>query len=205
MQARWNQLWKQVASSEPEPEFQALVAAYGESHRAYHNLGHIEDCLEQLDSAGVSPAHPIEVELSVWFHDVVYKPNSDCNEQESANWANRSLQRGNVENSSIDLICSLILATRHGEPPDCGDAQLVVDIDLSILGRTPEEFWEYEGRIRQEYRWVSWPIYRSKRVELRQGFLERPWLYSTETFRLKYEARARKNLLEAIRVLRARN
>ena len=37
-------------------------------------------------------------------------------------------------------------------------------------------------------------IYRSKRSEILTRFLERPFVYSTDLFRLKHEVAARRNL-----------
>jgi len=202
MQQRFTKLWQSIAASDADEEYAAIAKAYGESHRAYHNLEHIGDCLTQLDSAATRRDHPREVELAVWFHDVVYNTRSDQNEQESADWAARSLAGGGIAKERIALVVSLILATRHAAVPDGLEAQLIVDVDLSILGRPPTEFQEYEQKIRREYRWVPGIIFRRKRAEVLESFLGRPNIYSTEEFRDRYEEAARTNLADSIQVLR---
>jgi predicted metal-dependent HD superfamily phosphohydrolase len=98
-------------------------------------------------------------------------------------------------------IAQLILATRHLTLSDDPDTQLLCDIDLSILGREPAVFDEFERRIRQEYDWVPEPIYRTSRSEILAGFLRRRFIYQTGVFRDQYEAQARANLERLIKKL----
>ena len=84
-----------------------------------------------------------------------------------------------------------------------GDTAVVVDVDLSILGREPAEYDIYERAIREEYKWVPGPIYRRKRAEILESFLARPAIYETRHFVDAYEQSARENLRRAIETLRA--
>jgi predicted metal-dependent HD superfamily phosphohydrolase len=98
-------------------------------------------------------------------------------------------------------VAELVLATRHLTLPREPDGQYLCDIDLSILGREPEVFDEFERRIRREYAWVPEPIYRSSRSEVLAGFLRRRSIYQTEFFRARYEQAARANLERSLRDL----
>lgn len=97
---------------------------------------------------------------------------------------------------------ALILATQHHTLPDVPGAALVVDIDLSILGRPAAEFDRYEAAIRQEYEWVPEPAYRQARLRILDGFVARPAIYQTAFFQERYEAQARLNLARSIQRLR---
>src|ERR1700727_965137 len=59
---------------------EVLRAAYTEPWRHYHTLEHVGACLEALDSAlegsGVLESVKENVELALWFHDVVYDPKN---------------------------------------------------------------------------------------------------------------------------------
>lgn len=78
---------------------------------------------------------------------------------------------------------------------------LLVDIDLSILGRTPSEFDEYENQIRQEYRWVTEETFRKGRAHILREFIRREFIYQTKFFRERYESQARENLRRSLRQL----
>ena len=182
--------------------FASLTAAYSEPHRRYHDGRHIDDCLAQLDSAAGLAEFPEEVELALWFHDAVYEPTSSTNELDSAERALAFLRTAGAEGARSRRVYDHILATRHGDEALRGDAAVVVDVDLSILGREPGTYDVFEQAIREEYRWVPPPIYRRKRAEILSSFLARPAIYSTEHFRRRFEARARENLDRALRSLR---
>ena len=95
-------------------------------------------------------------------------------------------------------VAELVLATKHTSLPASQDEQLLVDIDLSILGAGEHRFAEYEVQIRDEYSIVAEPIFRQKRRAILQSFLDRPFIYSTAHFRSALEARARFNISNAI-------
>jgi predicted metal-dependent HD superfamily phosphohydrolase len=86
------------------------------------------------------------------------------------------------------------MATRHDATPTDSDEQLLVDIDLSILGANRERFAEYDRQVRAEYSWVPGFIYNMKRKGVLKAFLARPSIYNTSYFRERYEQQARINL-----------
>ena len=83
-------------------------------------------------------------------------------------------------------------------PPEDADAALLVDVDLSILGQSGDRFDQYEEQIRREYDWVEAKAFSAGRSAILKSFLQRPFIYSTEFFRKKYEKPARENLVRSI-------
>lgn len=194
----WSLMRRLGGCGEAAASFAALDGAYAEPHRAYHNAAHIADCLRQLDSVHGLAERPDEIEAAVWFHDAVYDPRAADNEERSANWATTALRQGGVEPAAIDRIAAMILATRHSGEPDSPDAALLLDVDLSILGREPDAFAEYDRGIRAEYAWVPDDEYRAGRSAVLEGFLRRPTIYRRDSFRSRYEVQARQNLERAV-------
>jgi predicted metal-dependent HD superfamily phosphohydrolase len=193
--ARWTELWSRLgARGNGHRVLQQLSAAYAEPARAYHTAAHIRDCLTQLDRSRELTARPDEVEAALWFHDAVYVPGAPDNEERSARMAQAAMVDGQVPQELAHRVAELVRATRHQMIPDAADARLVCDIDLSILGREPEIFDDFERKIRREFAWVPEPAYRSSRSEVLAGFLRRRFIYQTEYFRAWYEASARQNL-----------
>ena len=87
--------------------------------------------------------------------------------------------------------------------PTDPDVQLLVDIDLSILGQPEDKFDEYEWQVRKEYEWVPENQFVAGRSEILRSFLDRLAIYSTRFFRNKYEAQARANIATSLARLRA--
>ncbi|MEM8614433.1 MAG: N-methyl-D-aspartate receptor NMDAR2C subunit [Cyanobacteria bacterium P01_H01_bin.105] len=211
---RWQRLCAQfnIDTYEAAQEYKRIVAAYRQSHRAYHTAQHINECLTLLDwVSGPAQGYPW-LEMALWYHDVVYQPRAHNNEQQSADWAVAFLQTHDVASIQIERVESLIMATSHtavsyieasgmeasGSGNATESAGWLVDIDLAILGAAPPRFLEYDDQIRQEYSWVPEAVYRAKRQVVLSQFLQRPVIYQSDLFRERFEAQARENL-EAIR------
>jgi predicted metal-dependent HD superfamily phosphohydrolase len=198
-QARWVGLWAGLgAGGSGLPEFERLQAAYAEPHRFYHTAAHIRDCLTVLDRSRDLASHPDSVEAAIWFHDAVYLPGAPDNEERSAQLAETELRNGAVSPDIVLGVSRLIRATTHQQEPEESDAQLLCDIDLSILGREVTAYDEFERRIRREYAGVPEAVYRRGRSGLLESFLARPSIYATERFRSEYERQARTNLTRAL-------
>ena len=199
MKDRWQTLWHKLATPKvPHDVLDELLRAYAAPNRFYHNFTHIQDCLVIFDQTSFLAAHPAEVELAIWFHDAIYDTRRGDNEQKSAEWAEAVVRQAGLSTEVAERVAASILATRHqGEVTD-RDTQLLVDVDLSILGREPDVFWRYEENIRKEYAWVPQDVFRRERFKILRGFLDRQHIYCHREYRERFESRARSNLEQAI-------
>jgi predicted metal-dependent HD superfamily phosphohydrolase len=186
------------ATGDPLPAADDILAAYAAPERTYHGIAHLDDCLTQLDQAATDAAHRDRVEAALWFHDVVYDSRRDDNERRSAAWARRLCQELSVPAAITAEIERLVGLTDHRTPPTDASGRLLCDIDLSILGRPPEQFDAYDRAIRGEYASVPEEAYRVGRRRVLEGLLAREALYGTNQFRQRYEATARANLRRAL-------
>lgn len=205
MKGRFVKLWQRIrAKAEPENEFAKLSESYSEPHRFYHNLAHIQSCLSELDSARQLIQQPDLVEFAIWYHDAIYEPLAKDNEEKSAQLAYDACLTAQIPEEFAKGARELILATKHNAIPEGLDARILTDIDLSILGKAPQEFDEYERNIQKEYSQVPEEKFREGRSTILQIFLyraENSTLYSTDFFKNIYEAQARKNLQRSIDAL----
>ena len=201
-QERWSEFWKRLgANNDPLPCWHKLRASYSESWRAYHNLNHISHCLTEFDNAKELVVNPNAVETAIWFHDAIYNTRQKDNEERSADLADEFLAGAGISKGFRQSVRELILVTKHNQTPSDSDASLLVDVDLSILGQTPELYAEFEENIRQEYAWVSPADFAAGRSGVLQSFLNRESIFNSEPFRRKYEPQARVNLAWAIKRL----
>jgi predicted metal-dependent HD superfamily phosphohydrolase len=146
--------------------------------------------------------NPIAVELAIWFHDAVYDSRASDNEEHSAEVARTQIEQRTGKPALANSVANLVMATKNHDPSLHPDAPLLVDVDLSILGKPADRFQEYERDIRKEYAWVDPAIFSARRAEILEQFLARPRIFSTKPFSGKYENAARENLQNSIRALR---
>ncbi len=198
---RWLNLMSAWYFPRCENTYTHLVAAYSEKHRRYHNLDHIDECLNHLDCVSDLPDCPDEIEMALWFHDAVYVPHRSDNEFKSAVWAEKFLVANGAPAAAIKRVYDLIMATLHSSDAETRDQSFIVDIDLAILGTDPDRYRRFETGVREEYKWVPWMIYRRKRADILAGFLERPRIYQNGCFQDRFESQARANLSAAIEAL----
>ncbi|MES2890090.1 MAG: N-methyl-D-aspartate receptor NMDAR2C subunit [Pseudomonadota bacterium] len=208
--AGWLGLWSEALGTPLAAELrhhltqtgEALLAAYREPQRHYHTLQHLQECLALFDSVrSSSTEHPAEVGLALWFHDAIYEVHRHDNEARSADWAVRVAGRAGLPTAATQRLRELVLVTRHDGAARTRDEQCLVDIDLAILGASPERFDEYEAQVRREYRWVPGPLFRSKRREILKVFLARQPLYHSDALAQRLEAPARTNLQRSLQAL----
>ena len=195
----WHGTWRALGlPGGDEALFRQLVAAWSEPQRRYHKLQHLRECLDLLGGAREFAERPGEVELALWFHDAVYDVLAHDNEARSADWARDALLKAGAATATADRIHALIVATAHHAAVEDVDTQLLLDVDLAILGAAPARFDEYEAQVRAEYAHVPDDAFRAGRRRILQGFAGRPRLYSTERFHASHEAAARRNLQRAL-------
>lgn len=198
---RWIKLCNALNIPPDTNEYQKLLKAYQENHRAYHTLQHLSECLAKLDWATANNGWKENThlaEIALWYHDAIYQPQAPDNEFKSAEWANRFLSQSGVASEICHYVYSLIMATCHLDIPTKPLHQLIVDIDLSILASEAKRFQEYEQQIRQEYHYVPWLLYQKKRIAILNHFLSLPNIYNTDLFQTEYEEKARENIKQLI-------
>ena len=196
----WQAMWSGLPALRPDPELHAqLLQRYAEPHRKYHSTEHLQACLKHFKRLRAQAEHPDEVLVALWFHDAVYVLGSSDNELHSAQWARSALLDAGASADCAQRVYDLVMVTRHDVAPDTRDQQVLLDIDLSILGQSASVFDAYERQIAEEFAAVPLLQRRSRRRQILQRFLDRPRIYYTEQFHKLLETQARTNLQRSIR------
>ena len=201
--AAWTAAWALLDCPAPAWLLAELEQAWGEPQRHYHDRRHLGECLALWTRWRAHCERPGEVAVALWFHDAVYDPRADDNELRSAAWAARSLGAAGVGSAVAQRVHELVMATRHGAPTgegsaDGGDADVLLDIDLAILGSPAERFERYDRDVRLEYADVPLRTYTRRRREVLQSLTARAPLYRGAAALELLEAQAHLNLAAGI-------
>ena len=197
--ANWNAAWHALGvAGADEALCVELQRRYSEPQRHYHTLQHLGECLAWFEQQKDLAERSGEVALALWFHDAIYDVHAHDNEARSADWARSAMLERGAPKEAAERVHALVMATRHDAVPEGRDAELLIDIDLSILGAERARFDEYERQVHAEYAFVPDEIRRPRRREILQRFLAREAIYITPRMHALLEAQARTNLTRSI-------
>jgi len=180
--------------------FEDVITKYTEVHRYYHNLKHIERSLGLHSDSGVPDD---SIELAIWFHHVIYDPKIAHNERKSADYFESHFDHY-LWQETLAEVERLIMATDpHMERRGTNREDLMVDLDLSILGSDATAYEKYASSLRKEHSFVSDSEYNQARIEILKGLLEKQ-IFTTERF-MMLEDQARLNINKELKVLNTLN
>ena len=198
--------WAALAGDSPtsRTEWAAVVAAWSQPHRRYHDLAHLAAVLGLVAGLDTAAADPDAVRLAAWYHDVVYDPHRDDNEAASADRARAGL-RGLVPDPRVEEVARLVLVTAGHDPaPGDRDGAVLCDADLAVLAGPPDAYAAYASAVREEYGHLSDEEFTAGRIAVLERLLALPTLYRLPAVAPEWTPRARANLRAELALLRAR-
>lgn len=188
---------------------QYVLELYSQPHRRYHNLRHLQYCLETLDQVKDHVKDLPAAEAALWFHDAIYEVGSRDNELKSAAMAREVLTAlGMVPSARIERVAHLILATSHSGEAKTDDAKILCDIDLSILGQPEDVYRQYSSAIRAEAQ-LDDKTYSDRRMCFLEQMLSSPTVrsgkrgvFNTDLFQSRFGFQAYRNIRRELEELR---
>jgi len=139
----------------------AVLDRYNESHRYYHTLAHIQKVLDHLGA----DQQDDELFLAAVYHDAVYDPRRDDNEERSVDLFSSDAKDAGLDKDAVRNIRQLILDTKTHKPSSEKSKKLL-HADLYILDAPLDEQITYEHAIFREFQFVDFQIYRQERIKI---------------------------------------
>ncbi len=132
----------------------------------YHNYRHTFDTAQEAEDLGklhnLPPDELQDLVLAAWFHDTGYINTYEGHEAESVRYATEWLTAQNYPQERIQRITHCIMATKHGTEPENLLHELLVDADMSNIGKST--FFATAELLR-----VEWEIFQDR------SFSDREW------------------------------
>lgn len=148
--------------------YNVLLSMWNESHRAYHTQNHLLDLIDQINECRnqFENREYEKMVLCALFHDCIYDPTRNDNEEKSAEFFINCCQEKN--NPDILDIKQMILDTKTHEATT-PLSEKFNKIDMNIVERDFNQLLEWEQGIRFEFE----PIYGTEKYKMgRLQFLE---------------------------------
>lgn len=183
-----------------EEIWEGVARYYCESHRHYHTLTHILNCLREFDRCIDRIQNRHCVELAIWFHDVIYEQGRGDNELQSSRYFQAMCGRCFNE-ATIRTVCDLIVVTEHRHQPVTSDQQYICDIDLSSFGIPWEQFLGDSEALVEEEPVKDPGVIAQQKLKFLYALERREHIFYTDYFRRRLEDRARSNLRRYIEIL----
>jgi len=147
-----------------------IIDCYSQSHRYWHTPQHLLEMMEGVKELykdkKVTQREYFSLMLAAVFHDIVYDPKRNDNEEKSAEYmmsrydgyANPELEKDVLKARDI------ILDTKTQDSQD-GLSRKFNKLDTAILDSQFIEMLDWENKIYKEYKWIGWKQYKKKRIQ----------------------------------------
>lgn len=192
LQSEWRQLVTASPIDKAGQYFSALLEAYSEPYRAYHNCQHLVHILGLLREAG---ARDQSLFWAAFYHDYCYVPGAGDNEARSADIARAQMAAMMVESDLVSRTCALILATKSHQMLQADhEAALFLDADMAILGAPHDQYRQYQLEVRKEFGRVPQILFNHGRKKFLRQLLAQDRIYFSHWFFNLFEAQARLNI-----------
>ncbi|XP_033336590.1 uncharacterized protein LOC117226414 [Megalopta genalis] len=189
--------------------FTKLQEVYSEEKRTYHNLDSLREKLNCYYEIKDNLKNPQAVLLALFFQNFEYDPKALDGENKNLEHFNTFADEADIGEELREEASELlkVAATHSTDAHKIGgafggeDAHYFLDLDMAVLGSSPESYAEYREKIRGEYSFLSEPMYTALRLKVLQNFVQIPNIFASKEFREKYEEQARQNIQAEVELL----
>ena len=153
-------------------DINTVLSMWNESHRSYHNLNHLNDLISQINEnkSNFSEKEYEKLMLTAVFHDVVYDPASQTNEEDSAKF----LMQCAVDKNNKDIldVRKMILDTKTHESTT-NLSESFNNYDMNIVERDFDQLLDWEKGISEEFSVYPKAQYKEGRLKFLESLLDK--------------------------------
>jgi predicted metal-dependent HD superfamily phosphohydrolase len=153
-------------------DINTVLAMWNEAHRSYHNLNHLNDLISQINEnkSNFSEKEYEKLMLTAVFHDVVYDPASQTNEEDSAKF----LMECAVDKNNKDIldVKKMILDTKTHES-NTNLSESFNNYDMNIVERDFDQLLDWEKGISEEFSVYPKAQYKEGRLKFLESLLDK--------------------------------
>jgi pantetheine-phosphate adenylyltransferase len=130
-------------------KYTTILDMWNEPHRHYHNQNHLLDLIDSINGlSGLSESEYEKLILCALFHDIIYDPSSQTNEEDSAQFFMSCVV--DKKNPDIIEIREMILSTKSHQS-ESKLSKIFNDLDMSVIESDYENLLEWERGISNEF------------------------------------------------------
>ncbi len=159
-----------------------LIGRWNEPHRFWHNMKHLLFLLRKIDeyflldenvNLYMTDTYKNFI-LAAFWHDAIYDPRATDNEEKCVIAFHNSWTNGDIlfaEN--VKIVIGMIRCTKERKLPLDSMEKTFWMFDNDILfNGSNTDLIDYENKIFKEFQFVSYEIYKAKRIEFLKGAID---------------------------------
>jgi len=160
--------------------FDILNEKYSEPHRHYHNWNHINDMLVKLTAYYHKKdilCMPLHMLLAVLYHDAIYIPGQNDNEQKSIELFEEHAAELHLRGKTIAKVVELIEATKYvnifqsiqkaaSDDNMHEDVKIFLETDLDSFSKNAYGMWQDSLSVFKEYQFIDFSIFKEGRIKI---------------------------------------
>jgi pantetheine-phosphate adenylyltransferase len=149
-----------------------IAQSWQEPHRYYHNEEHLGFLINQIEviyaKGEINEEQKNALLMAAYFHDIVYDPTRQDNEEKSAEFFTQSTNNQLLS----EEIKNIILDTKTHQP-STQLSKIFCDLDMWIISHAGfPELLDYEYKIFKEFQFVDYAVYKTVRINLLKQFAQ---------------------------------
>jgi predicted metal-dependent HD superfamily phosphohydrolase len=144
-----------------------LPLRWNEKHRYYHNTFHLVQIIHDIETnmwfRELGALEKRALLLAAFFHDAVYDPKKDNNEEQSCRLFKLSY-KGN-DPKMVDTVCRLIMVTKYRKRPTEKLEKIIWDADNAGFKKGFDHLMRTEKLIQKEYSYLPKEKFREGKIK----------------------------------------
>ncbi|MCU0352570.1 MAG: adenylyltransferase/cytidyltransferase family protein [Cytophagales bacterium] len=142
-----------------------LHYSWTEPHRFYHTEQHLSFLVNRIEQGDFRGDDLDKMLLTAFFHDVVYDPTAQDNEEQSA-----EVLRETTQHAVVAEVTEMILDTKTHRPRT-ELSRRFVELDMAVVSESDfAGLLEWERAVFKEFQYVDYSLYKMGRLALLDGW-----------------------------------
>lgn len=151
----------------PKPAIVNLEKRWREPHRYYHTVNHLATMLTDIETNAffkeLSKYEKHALMLAAFFHDAVYNPKKDDNEEQSIKVFIKAFSKADLK--MFDTVCGLIMVTKDRKRPNTKLKRILWDADNAGFKKGYNHIFKNELLIQKEYAYLPKEKFREGKIK----------------------------------------
>ena len=142
-----------------------LQYSWNEPHRHYHTERHLSFLVSRIEQSDLRGDDLDKMLLTAFFHDVVYDPTAQDNEEQSA-----EVLRETTQHAVVPEVADMIMDTKTHRPRT-ELSRRFVELDMAVVSESDfAGLLEWERAVFKEFQYVDYSLYKTGRLALLDGW-----------------------------------